>query len=137
MTHKIMHLGAIIALAMGGLGSISPAAAHERGHGHYRDYQAIDDNDYGWCDRESDHRFDDRGYESRRTYYGNRSDRPSHRKCGKGTTGLILGGVVGSLLGRAVAGREGDRTAGLIIGGGAGALAGRAIDKSDDRCRRR
>jgi hypothetical protein len=40
-------------------------------------------------------------------------------------------------LGRAVAGRDGDRTAGAIIGGGTGALAGRAIDRSDDRCRRR
>ena len=46
-----------------------------------------------------------------------------------GTTGTIIGGVAGALLGRAIDG--GRRSAvGTILGGGAGALAGRSIEKS-------
>lgn len=49
-----------------------------------------------------------------------------------GTTGLIIGGAAGALLGREVDGGR-DRTAGTIIGAGAGALLGREIDRKD-RC---
>jgi len=49
-----------------------------------------------------------------------------------GTTGLIVGGAAGALLGREVDGGR-DRTAGTIIGAGAGALLGREIDRKD-RC---
>ena len=51
-----------------------------------------------------------------------------------GTTGLIIGGVVGGVAGHEIAGR-GDRTLGTIIGAGVGALAGREIDRSNARCR--
>lgn len=51
-----------------------------------------------------------------------------------GTTGLLVGGGVGALAGRAIAGR-GDRTVGAIVGGAAGALAGRAIQRGNARCR--
>ena len=51
-----------------------------------------------------------------------------------GTTGLLIGGGVGALAGRAIAGR-GDRTVGAIVGGAAGALAGRAIQRNNARCR--
>lgn len=54
-------------------------------------------------------------------YYCRRSD---------GTTGLIVGGVAGALIGREVAGRRGDRTVGAILGAAGGALLGRAIDRS-------
>jgi hypothetical protein len=50
-----------------------------------------------------------------------------------GTTGLIVGGVAGALLGDAIA-PGGSKTVGAIIGGGAGALLGRAIDR-DVKCR--
>jgi hypothetical protein len=52
-----------------------------------------------------------------------------------GTTGTIIGGVAGALLGRAIDG--GRRSAvGTILGGGAGALAGRAIEQgSGPECR--
>ena len=51
-----------------------------------------------------------------------------------GTTGLVIGGVGGALLGRTIDTR-GDRTLGTLGGAAAGALAGRAIDKgsSDNR----
>jgi hypothetical protein len=52
-----------------------------------------------------------------------------------GTTGTIIGGVAGALLGRAIDG--GRRSAvGTILGGGAGALAGRAVERGRDaQCR--
>ncbi len=56
-----------------------------------------------------------------------------------GTTGLIVGGVGGALLGRTVDSR-GDRTLGTLGGAALGALAGRAVEretakKSGSRCR--
>jgi len=51
-----------------------------------------------------------------------------------GTTGLLIGGAVGGLIGNEVAGR-GDRTLGVIVGAAGGALLGRAIDRSNSRCR--
>ena len=53
-----------------------------------------------------------------------------------GTTGLIVGGVAGALVGRTIDSR-GDRTLGTLLGAGAGALAGREIDRggSKRRCR--
>ena len=75
----------------------------------------------------------DRYYGRSQAYYGNRN---YGRRC-KGTTGTIVGGVAGALLGREVTrdryrGRSG--TTGAILGGAIGALAGRSIDKYS--CRR-
>jgi len=50
-----------------------------------------------------------------------------------GTTGLIVGGVGGALVGRSIDTR-GNRATGTILGAAAGALAGKAID-SKRRCR--
>lgn len=50
-----------------------------------------------------------------------------------GTTGLIVGGVGGALVGRAIDTR-GDRATGTILGAAGGALLGKAID-SKRRCR--
>lgn len=60
-------------------------------------------------------------------YYCRRSD---------GTTGLIIGGVGGALLGNVIDGGH-SRTAGTLIGGALGALLGRSVDQnnSDVRCR--
>jgi len=63
-----------------------------------------------------------RGQDNR--YYCRKSD---------GTTGLLIGGAVGALLGREVAG-HGDRTLGAILGAAGGALLGKSID-SRTRCR--
>lgn len=53
-----------------------------------------------------------------------------------GTTGLIVGGVAGGLLGRTIDTR-GDRTVGTLGGAALGALAGREIERgtSSRRCR--
>lgn len=66
-----------------------------------------------------------------------RDDR-GRTRCRKpnGTTGLVVGGVAGALLGRTIDTR-GDRTIGTLGGAAAGALAGREIDRgtSNKRCR--
>lgn len=52
-----------------------------------------------------------------------------------GTTGLIVGGVGGALLGRTIDTR-GDRATGTILGAAGGALLGREIDRGGSRrCR--
>lgn len=53
-----------------------------------------------------------------------------------GTTGLIVGGVAGTLVGRSID-TGGDRTAGTLLGAAGGALLGREVERSRDkrRCR--
>lgn len=58
-------------------------------------------------------------------------------KKSNGTTGLLVGGVAGALLGRTIDGGR-DKTVGTIVGAGAGALLGREIDRNSSkpaRCR--
>jgi uncharacterized protein YcfJ len=50
-----------------------------------------------------------------------------------GTVGIVVGGVAGALVGRAVD-THGDRAVGTIIGAGAGALLGREVARKR-RCR--
>ncbi|WNO54395.1 glycine zipper 2TM domain-containing protein [Stakelama saccharophila] len=51
-----------------------------------------------------------------------------------GTTGLVVGGVAGALLGRTID-TDGDRTVGTVAGAAAGALAGREIERGASRCK--
>ncbi len=83
-----------------------PAADAQRRHSHRRDREYRGDRDYVHC------------------------------KKNNGTTGTIVGGVGGALLGRTID-THGDRTVGTLGGAAAGALAGRAIDKGStkNRCR--
>ena len=73
-------------------------------------------------------------YYGRQRYYGRR-----HGRCGNGTTGLIVGGAAGALIGREVDrggsrnryyGRRSSGTTGAIIGGALGALVGREVARS-------
>ena len=92
-------------------------------------YGGYNDGYYGQrYDRRYDRRQAQRYYDDSR-YYG--------RRC-SGTTGTIVGGVAGALIGREVAKgrrdyygyrRGGDKTAGAIIGGAVGALVGREVGK--------
>ncbi len=70
--------------------------------------------------------YDDRIWRSRDGQYHCRRD--------NGTTGLIIGGAVGALVGRELDGGR-DRTVGTIIGAAGGSLLGRAIDRGELRCR--
>ena len=53
-----------------------------------------------------------------------------------GTTGLIVGGAAGAVIGHQLV-RRGDRTLGAIVGGAAGALIGREVERGlrSGRCR--
>jgi hypothetical protein len=78
--------------------------------------------------------------QSRNGYYSQYEGRtdgyyPRYRRC-SGTTGTIVGGAGGALLGREIAGR-GNRTTGTILGVAAGALLGRELGKSSCRGSRR
>jgi uncharacterized protein YcfJ len=52
-----------------------------------------------------------------------------------GTTGLVVGGVAGALVGNSIAG-GGDKLLGTVVGGVAGAFGGQAIDKTITKKRR-
>jgi hypothetical protein len=64
------------------------------------------------------------------------SDGRYYCKRNDGTTGLIVGGVGGALLGNAIDGGH-NRAAGTLIGGALGAILGKSVDQnsSDVRCR--
>jgi hypothetical protein len=67
-------------------------------------------------------------YEAPRRYYA----RPRYSCRTSGTTGLIVGGAAGALLGRELDGGR-DRATGTILGAAGGALVGREIDRKH-RC---
>ena len=55
-------------------------------------------------------------------------------KRSNGTTGLLIGGAAGALVGRAID-TNGSRTTGTIVGAAAGALLGREVERSRSRAR--
>ena len=110
-------------------------APRSYGYGHYvprRHARQHVYRDYGYRDRHYGRRHAYRDYGYRDRYYGRR-----HR-CGSGTTGAIIGGAAGALLGREIGRggrgyysyRRGNGTTGAIVGGAAGALIGREIGRS-------
>ena len=84
------------------------------------------------------YRRDDRRYRPRRLGRNDRiyrgSDNRYYCRRDDGTTGLIVGGMAGGVLGSIIA-PGGSKTLGTILGAGAGALIGRAIDDGDVICR--
>jgi hypothetical protein len=92
----------------------------------------------GYWDAAKYYRRDDRRYRpvrlgrNDRIYRG--SDNRYYCRRDDGTTGLIIGGISGGVLGQILA-PGGSKTLGAIIGAGAGALIGRAIDAGDIVCR--
>ena len=55
-------------------------------------------------------------------------------KKSNGTTGLLIGGAAGALVGRAID-TQGNRTTGTIVGAAAGALLGREVERNRSRAR--
>lgn len=129
----LTNTGAALALACAAMLSAAPAAAHD-GYGRYerddRYAPAYPGDRYGRYEPAREWRHD-RGY--REVYNGYRGD--NRFRCSDGSTGTIVGAIAGGLLGSKMAGRRGDQTAGVIIGGALGAVAGRAIDKDGNGCR--
>lgn len=67
------------------------------------------------------------GYYQGKTWRGD--DGRLYCRKSNGTTGLIVGGAAGALVGRAIDTR-GERTTGTILGAAAGALLGRHVDRN-------
>ena len=88
-----------------------PAIAHDGPRGH-RHYQTTDNGIRHWQGEDGRH----------------------YCRKPNGTTGLLVGGVAGALVGRTIDTR-GDRTAGTVLGAVGGALIGREIERSAARCR--
>jgi hypothetical protein len=84
------------------------------------------------------YRRDDSRYRPRRLGRNDRiyrgSDNRYYCRRDDGTTGLIIGGIGGGVLGNVIAPR-GSKTLGTVIGAGLGALIGKAIDDGDIVCR--
>ncbi|KHK93121.1 glycine zipper 2TM domain-containing protein [Novosphingobium malaysiense] len=107
---KVIVAATMAALSIPATLAVSaPAAAHDR---HERRYHHTDNGIRYW-----------RGDDGR--YYCKKSN---------GTTGLLIGGVAGALVGRAIDTR-GDRATGTILGAAAGALLGREVDRNNSRPR--
>lgn len=97
--------------------------AHDRERHEERDYRY---DRYGRYAQPVPLRYNDRIWRGADNRYYCRRD--------NGTTGLIIGGAVGALVGRSLD-RGRDRTVGTIIGAAGGALLGREIDRGSLRCR--
>lgn len=116
---KSIGMLAAASVLAGALPTAAMAHEHER-HGWHRDRDDGDDEDYR-----------DNGYYHRSpAYYAPRAYTRPYRCRTSGTTGLIIGGAAGALLGREIAR---DRTVGALLGGGLGALAGRELSRKN-RC---
>jgi len=100
---------AVAAMFIPALTVPAPAIAHDRGGRHYH---RTDNGIRYW-----------RGDNGR--YYCKKPN---------GTTGLLIGGVAGALVGRSIDTR-GDRAVGTIVGAAAGALIGREVERGSVRCR--
>jgi hypothetical protein len=77
--------------------------------------------------------YDNDGYYNGPTWRDSRGR--YHCRRSNGTTGLIVGGAAGALVGRAIDGGR-NHTTGTIVGAVAGALAGREIQRSSNNGRR-
>jgi uncharacterized protein YcfJ len=121
LMRKLLTAAALGACALTGLPTV--ALAHDGGHGHYK--HRHHHRDY----RES--YYDDGPRYQRERYVEPRRD--YRRDCRtSGTTGLIVGGAAGALLGREIDGGR-NRATGTIVGAGTGALLGREISRKS-RC---
>ncbi len=107
----------------------------------WRQYRNYDYNRYERGQRAyyaNDYYRDGRYYKERRLGRNDRIYRGSNGQyyCRRpdGTTGLIVGGAIGALIGNSL---DNGRSSllGTLIGGGAGALLGRQVERGSVRCR--
>lgn len=120
------------------------AACSDYGNGGRPGYASDRDRGYDRGDRRNDRgdrrRDRDRNRDRDGYYLGDNDhiyrNRDGSYYCKKpdGTTGTIVGGLAGGVLGNVIA--PGDsKTLGTILGAAGGAIAGRAIDRGNVRCR--
>jgi hypothetical protein len=137
-------------IALLGLHADPALAQRGRGRGHARhaddrtddrDWRRYDYNRFepgqSRYDAARYYRRDNRRYKPRRLGRNDRiyrgSDNRYYCRRDDGTTGLIVGGVAGGVLGHIIAPRD-SKTLGTLIGAGAGALLGRHVDRGDIVC---
>jgi hypothetical protein len=112
------------------------AQPYGRARGHYKHEERREAREEYW-DAAKHYRHDERHYHPRhlekndRIYRG--SDNRYYCKRDDGTTGLIVGGITGGVLGNVIA-PGGSKTIGTIAGAGLGAIVGKAIDEGDIVC---
>jgi hypothetical protein len=144
----------LITMAIGAVGlaatlssSVALANPYDRWDGGYNsgygsDYDDRYDNDddyrrgYSGYERRgygNDGYYAQRGYDEDGRYRRYHRERYASRCRSSGTTGALLGGLVGALFGRGIASHH-DNALGTIVGGAGGAIAGGAIERSNDRC---
>ena len=101
----------------------------------YRGYNRDDGNYYPERDYRADRRYRVRQLSANDQIYRGHDGRYYCRR-NDGTTGLIVGGAGGALLGSAIA-PGGSGLLGAVLGGAGGALLGKSIDQrnSNVRCR--
>jgi hypothetical protein len=136
---RALALGIVAAATMvsgcSSYGGIGGPAYADSGYSRY-DYNRPDPA-YNGYDAARYYR-DDRRYRERRL---SRNDRVYAGQDGRyycrrndGTTGLIVGGIAGGVLGTALR-PGGSGLLGAVLGGVAGAAGGQAIDRNNVRCR--
>ena len=96
----------------------------KRGRNYDRNYDRYNSYGRGY--------YDEPVYRNTRVWRGD--DGRTYCRKKDGTTGLIIGGAAGALLGREIDSR-GDRTLGTVLGAAAGALLGREVERGGSRCR--
>ncbi len=133
MFKKIALSTVAAATALTALPAAASANHYDRGYNNRGGYYESQYRDRYYGQRQYDDRYygqsqyDDRYYgRTDRRYYGD-------RRC-SGTTGTIVGGAGGALIGRAIDGGR-NRTTGTIAGGVIGALLGRGVGKNSCRSR--
>ncbi len=128
---------AFIAVSMSAAALTAGCATYDGGRG----YGAYDwnrpDPAYGGYHADRYYR-DDARYRERRLSRNERiyrgQDGRYYCRRGDGTTGLIVGGLAGGVLGNVIA-PGGSETLGTIIGAAAGAAIGREVERGNARCR--
>jgi hypothetical protein len=137
---RILTLGAVAAAAL----ATTACTGYDDGRPGYAGsgYSSYDwnrpDPSYGGYDAGRYYREDNRRYRERRL---SRNDRVYRGQDGRyycrrsdGTTGLIVGGVAGGLLGAAIA-PGGSEVLGALLGAAGGAALGASVEKGEARCR--
>lgn len=137
----LLKTSALALAATGMTASAVPAAAADFHSSGYRSAPVEDSwNQYRDRYRDRDRsRYDDRRYSYGEPVYRNTrvwrgNDGRTYCQKKDGTTGLIIGGAAGALLGREVD-KYGDRTLGTVLGAAAGALLGKEVAQGSNRCR--
>ena len=131
MKKGMIVAAAVSMMALGGCSQLG-LDGNGRGSGYGPGYSSN-----GSYDAARDYR-DGPRYQNRRlsrndtVYRGN--DGRYYCKRDDGTTGLIVGGLAGGVLGNIIA-PGGSKTLGTIIGAAGGAVVGQQVDKGDAQCR--